>query len=98
MSRGSLESPHTARLRGEPPLELTPREQQILQALAGGASNREIADAVLVSENTVKYHLRNVYYKLGVASRLQAVLSVTADSRGESAGGSGPCVTWRTTH
>lgn len=56
------------------PLEaLTEREQQILVLIAGGASNRKVSDAIFVSENTVKFHLKNIYSKLGVRSRAQAI-------------------------
>lgn len=57
-----------------PPLEpLSGREESILQLLARGLSNREIAASIHVSENTVKFHLKNVYSKLGVNNRLQAI-------------------------
>lgn len=52
---------------------LSDREQEILRLLAGGASNREIATRLFVSENTVKFHLKNVYAKLAVSTRLQAI-------------------------
>lgn len=56
------------------PLEaLTDRETEILQLLANGASNKDIARHVFVSENTVKFHLKNIYSKLGVNSRVQAI-------------------------
>jgi LuxR family maltose regulon positive regulatory protein len=56
------------------PLEaLTEREKQILMLLANGVSNKQIAKKVFVSENTVKFHLKNVYSKLGVSSRIQAI-------------------------
>ena len=55
------------------PLEsLSAREETTLQLLAKGLSNREIANAIYVSENTVKFHLKNIYSKLGVKNRLQA--------------------------
>lgn len=55
------------------PLEpLSEREEEILRLLASGLSNKEIANRVFVSENTVKFHLKNIYSKLGVSSRLQA--------------------------
>jgi LuxR family transcriptional regulator, maltose regulon positive regulatory protein len=55
------------------PLEpLSVREETILRFLAQGLSNRHIAACVHVSENTVKFHLKNIYSKLGVSSRLQA--------------------------
>ena len=41
--------------------------------LANGVSNREMAGRIFVSENTVKFHLKNIYSKLAVSSRLQAV-------------------------
>jgi LuxR family maltose regulon positive regulatory protein len=52
---------------------LSDREQQILVFLANGVSNREIATRLFVSENTVKFHLKNIYAKLAVGSRLQAI-------------------------
>ena len=51
---------------------LTPRELEILQMVAAGASNVCIAKALWVAEQTVKYHLSNIYRKLGVANRTQA--------------------------
>jgi len=56
------------------PLEsLSPREETTLQFVAKGLSNREIASTIHVSENTVKFHLKNIYSKLGVKNRLQAI-------------------------
>ena len=52
---------------------LTPRELEVLQLLASGARNREIADQLSLGVNTVKYHIENLYEKLGVRSRTQAV-------------------------
>lgn len=52
---------------------LTERESAILQRLTMGESNKAIAKSLFVSENTVKFHLKNVYSKLGVTSRLQAI-------------------------
>ena len=45
----------------------------MLLELAKGRSNREIAQALWLSEQTVKFHLRNVYRKLGVANRTDAL-------------------------
>jgi DNA-binding NarL/FixJ family response regulator len=53
---------------------LTGREQQILQLLAQGMSNDEIAQALVVETSTVKSHLARMLPKLGVKSRLQAVV------------------------
>jgi LuxR family maltose regulon positive regulatory protein len=52
---------------------LTEREVQILVQLTSGASNRQMAGKIYVSENTVKYHLKNIYTKLKVSGRVQAI-------------------------
>jgi LuxR family transcriptional regulator, maltose regulon positive regulatory protein len=52
---------------------LSGREQQILLFLGDGISNRDMAARLFVSENTVKFHLKNIYQKLAVGSRLQAI-------------------------
>lgn len=54
-------------------LGLTPRELEILEALAAGLSNREIADRLFVSENTVKTHAARLFSKLNAKRRTQAV-------------------------
>jgi DNA-binding CsgD family transcriptional regulator len=54
-------------------LEITPRELEILQLIAKGMSNREIAEKLFVSENTVKTHSSRVFDKLGAKRRTQAV-------------------------
>lgn len=54
-------------------LGLTPRELEMLELVAEGLSNREIAERVFVSENTVKTHLSRVFDKLGARRRTQAV-------------------------
>ena len=51
---------------------LTPRELEILRLVAAGASNGRIARQLWVTEQTVKFHLSNVYRKLGVANRTEA--------------------------
>jgi LuxR family maltose regulon positive regulatory protein len=53
---------------------LTERELTILRLLAGPTSQRELADALFVSPNTLKTHLRSIYRKLGVGSRAEAVV------------------------
>jgi len=55
--------------------ELTPREREILQLLAQGLSNREIADQLSLSTATVKGHIESIYSKLKVNSRTEAVTS-----------------------
>lgn len=54
-------------------LGLTPRELEMLEQVAAGLSNREIADRAHISENTVKTHLSRVFDKLGARRRTQAV-------------------------
>ena len=51
---------------------LSPREGEVLQMVAQGATNRQIADSLFISENTVKTHLRNIMDKLHLANRSQA--------------------------
>jgi len=53
---------------------LSAREVEILERVATGATNRQIAHELGISENTVKAHLRNIYGKLGVESRTEAML------------------------
>jgi DNA-binding NarL/FixJ family response regulator len=53
---------------------LTEREVDVLRQLAGGRSNKEIAQSLVIAEKTVKVHVSNILSKLGVASRTQAAL------------------------
>jgi DNA-binding NarL/FixJ family response regulator len=81
---GALVSPHMARDLLEafaqlspPPADtatdkLTPREREILALVGRGMSNPEIAERLVIAENTVKVHLRNILDKLQVHSRAQA--------------------------
>ena len=54
-------------------LELTPRECQILDLLASGQSNKELARTLGISPNTVKTHLASLFAKLGVDRRVKAI-------------------------
>ena len=58
-----------------PPTEpvLSEREQAVLTLLARGLPNAELASALAVSENTVRFHLKNIYEKLQVTNRTEAV-------------------------
>ncbi|MFP5345953.1 MAG: response regulator transcription factor [Actinomycetes bacterium] len=57
---------------------LTPREREVLDLVALGASNAAVAEAMVVSPGTVKKHLDNIYAKLGVSSRSAAAQRVRA--------------------
>ena len=52
--------------------ELSPREGEVLELVAKGATNREIGETLFISENTVKTHLQNIMEKLHLANRSQA--------------------------
>jgi two-component system, NarL family, response regulator YdfI len=52
---------------------LTPRESEVLQMLAGGLGNKEIAAKLGISEHTVKFHVASILAKLGAATRTEAV-------------------------
>lgn len=69
-----LARPSTPARTQRGPDELTEREQEVLQLLVQGVtSNRELAERLVVTENTVKYHLRNILDKLHVQNRAQVV-------------------------
>jgi DNA-binding CsgD family transcriptional regulator len=53
---------------------LSDREREVLQWLSSGASNREIAGRLYITENTVKRHIYNIFGKLNVSNRTQAAL------------------------
>lgn len=58
----------------EPGEALTVREIEVLQRIAEGATNRQIAEALFITENTVKIHLRNILEKLHLQNRIQAAV------------------------
>ncbi|MBA4391204.1 MAG: hypothetical protein C0399_09720 [Syntrophus sp. (in: bacteria)] len=57
-----------------PEVALTLREQEVLRLIAGGFSNKEIADILSISPDTVKTHVRNIFFKLNVTDRTQAAV------------------------
>lgn len=64
------------------PRALTEQERRVVAELARGHSNRQIARELALSEHTIKFHLKNVFNKLGVRSRTQVILhSASALSR-----------------
>ena len=71
--KGSLELRPLNELNELMDTPLTDKEYEVLQAVAGGKTNRDIAEEQFISENTVKFHLKNIYFKLDVANRREAV-------------------------
>lgn len=63
-----------AQASAKPHEELTDREMEVLQLLAQGKSNQEIADELFIGIKTVKYHMTNLFGKLGVEDRTQAAI------------------------
>jgi LuxR family maltose regulon positive regulatory protein len=61
------------RQRVPPSSVLTPREAEVFELLQSGLSNRKIAESLVISEATVKVHLRHIYEKLGVRTRAEAL-------------------------
>jgi two-component system nitrate/nitrite response regulator NarP len=61
------------KIHRNPLTTLTKRELEVLSALAAGQTNKEIATAQGISPNTVKFHIRNIFEKLGVQNRSQAI-------------------------
>jgi len=72
-------------LRQDPIEQLSPRERTLLETLAKGLTNRELARELDISANTVKFHLSNLFDKLSVKNRAQAIAFFYANraSRGE---------------
>ncbi len=56
----------------DPDQQLTPRELDVLRLVAAGATNKQVAAALAITENTVKLHLRNILEKLHLQNRVQA--------------------------
>lgn len=70
---GLFDSPGSLRPPSRPSFDLTPRERSVLTELVAGRSNAEIATRLTIAPETVKTHLTNLYAKLDVTSRSQAV-------------------------
>lgn len=75
VAKGRMVFPYldVSALNDNPLTMLTKRELEILASLAAGLTNKEIAAEKAVSTNTVKYHIRNLFEKLGVSNRGQAI-------------------------
>jgi DNA-binding NarL/FixJ family response regulator len=61
-------------------LGLTPAQVRVMELVAIGKSNGEVAEALGVSEQTVKFHLTNIYKALGVTSRTEAAIAFVGES------------------
>lgn len=72
-------------LKQDPIESLSPRERNLLESLSKGLTNRELSKELGISENTVKFHLSNLFEKLDVKNRAQAIAFFYANraSRGE---------------
>ncbi|MGA8557387.1 MAG: response regulator transcription factor [Candidatus Acidiferrales bacterium] len=75
---GAIEQFPPLRAANEPPERLpealTPREIEVLRAMAEGLANKEIAARLGISENTIKFHVASIMGKLGAGSRTEAVM------------------------
>ncbi len=71
LARGDTCFPHG--MASTPALDLTPRQMQIVELAGRGASNKEIAQALGITPNTVKNHFAQIFEKLGASNRAQAV-------------------------
>lgn len=58
------------------PEALTQRELELLRLLCSGKTNQELADELFISINTIKTHLKNLFLKMNVESRAEAIIKV----------------------
>jgi two-component system nitrate/nitrite response regulator NarP len=88
VARGRLSLPYVdiERIASDPIELLTRRERELLGALAQGWTNLQIGARFGISGNTVKYHLKNLYDKLGVKNRAMAVGLYMSSAQGMAAG------------
>jgi DNA-binding NarL/FixJ family response regulator len=67
---------HPGRTKPKPEdaLSLSERQEQVARCVATGLKNREIADTLLIGEQTVKHHLKRIFHKAGVKNRFEVAL------------------------
>jgi two-component system nitrate/nitrite response regulator NarL len=73
----ALQQTAVAQAANDPLEQLSPREREVLQEIARGASNKEIARTLDIAETTVKIHVQHILRKLGLSSRVQAAVYAT---------------------
>lgn len=71
------------KLQNDPLKSLSPRETRMLEALATGLTNRELSSELGITTNTVKFHLSNLYDKLSVKNRAQAIAFYYSQKQGD---------------
>ena len=74
VEEGAVADLREEKQRGRKKQALTTREEEILHLLASGGTNKDIGQALFISEKTVKCHLQSIFRKLNVTRRLQAIL------------------------
>jgi len=87
--RGNSGAEDQAQKSVKPFADLTPRELEILECLAGGFSNKMIARALDIAEGTVKLHVKAILRKLGMRSRVEAAVSAAEHGLGKGRRSSG---------
>jgi DNA-binding NarL/FixJ family response regulator len=65
---------HETVVRREPPSGVTDREVEVLELVAAGCSNRQIAERLVISRRTAEHHVQHIYTKIGASSRAAAAL------------------------
>ncbi|MFN0070177.1 MAG: response regulator [Chloroflexota bacterium] len=73
LTRPPVPGPAPSAINEESEMVLSAREREVLECLIRGSTNKEIANSLIVSENTIKYHLKNILQKLHVNNRAQVV-------------------------
>lgn len=80
IARKVVQSFHSTLLKPDPMSELSKREDDVLQLLSKGYRNKEIAEQLYISVETVRRHVHVIYGKLHVRSRMEAVLKYLGSS------------------